>query len=35
MQLSIPFLKCELRNAIVALCNNLVIMCVVLGEKEL
>lgn len=32
MQTSIPFFECELRSALVALCNNLIIMLIVLGE---
>lgn len=32
MQTSIPFFECELRNALVALCNNLIVLYIVLGE---
>lgn len=32
MQQTIPFLECELRNALVALCNNLIVMYAVLGK---
>lgn len=31
MQQTIPFFECELRNALVALCNNLIVMCIILG----
>ena len=34
MQLSIPFLEYELRNALVALCNNLIVMYIILGKLE-
>ena len=32
MQTSINFFECELRNALVALCNNLVIISIILGD---
>lgn len=32
MQLSIPYLECEMHNAIVALCNNLIVMYIILGK---
>jgi hypothetical protein len=34
LQLSIPFFDCELRNALVSLCNNLVVMYIILGQTK-